>query len=91
MTPETTWPWASVDGVDELGVVDSAQVSRCDCEVGMLELSLDHDQQDPLAGHLDGVRVPQLVWREARALTLDLASLTVRPGAFERGGGGVGG
>jgi hypothetical protein len=30
----------------------------------MTELSLDDQQRDPLAGHLDRVRVPQLVRRE---------------------------
>jgi hypothetical protein len=30
----------------------------------MSELLLDHDQRDPLAGHLDRVRVAQLVRRE---------------------------
>jgi hypothetical protein len=30
-----------VDGVDDLGVIDPAQVSRRDPEVGMPELSLD--------------------------------------------------
>jgi hypothetical protein len=29
------------------------------------ELALDDDQWHALAGHLDGVRVTELVWREA--------------------------
>jgi hypothetical protein len=50
-----------VDGLDDLGVVDPAEVSGCDREVGVTELALDHDQRDPLARHLNSVRVPQLV------------------------------
>jgi hypothetical protein len=52
---------ALVDGLDDLRAVDCAQISGCDREIGVPELSLDHDQREPLAGHLDGVRVPQLV------------------------------
>ena len=39
----------------------------------MTELSLDHDQRDSLAGHLDRVRVPQLVRREPTANTSRLS------------------
>lgn len=53
-----------MDGLDDLGVVDSAEVSRCDREVGVSELALDHDQRDPLARHLYRMGVPQLMWRE---------------------------
>jgi hypothetical protein len=53
-----------IDGLDDLGVVDSAEVSGCDREIGMAELALDHDQRDPLARHLNRVRVPQLMRRE---------------------------
>jgi hypothetical protein len=53
-----------VDGGDDLRVIDSAQVTGGDREVRMPELALDHDQRDSFAGHLDGVRVPQLVRRE---------------------------
>jgi hypothetical protein len=35
---------ALVDGLDDLGVIDSAEVSGCDCEVGVTELTLDNDQ-----------------------------------------------
>ena len=31
----------------------------------MAELALDDDQRHALAGHLDGVGVPELMWREA--------------------------
>jgi len=48
-----------MNGVDDLGVVDPAQVRRGDRKVGMLAL---YDQQrDPFAGHLDRVSVPELM------------------------------
>jgi hypothetical protein len=53
-----------VDGLDDLGVVDSAEVSGRDCQVGVTELALDHDQRNPLARHLNRMRVPQLMRRE---------------------------
>jgi hypothetical protein len=53
-----------VDGLDDLGVVDSAKVSGCDCEIGVTELALDHDQRDALARHLNRVRLAQLMRRE---------------------------
>ena len=53
-----------VDGLDDFGVVDSAEVSRRDREVGVAELALDHDQRDPLTRHLDRMRVPELMRRE---------------------------
>jgi hypothetical protein len=56
---------AGVDGVDDLGVVDALEVDRGDPEVGVPELALDDDQRHALAGHLDGVRVADLVRREA--------------------------
>jgi hypothetical protein len=46
-----------VDGVDDFGVVDPAQVRGGDSEVGVPELSLDDDQRHPFAGHLHGVSV----------------------------------
>jgi hypothetical protein len=56
-----------VNGVDDLGVVDSPQVRRGDPHVGVAELALDDEQRDTFAGHLDRVRVPQLVRRESTA------------------------
>src|SRR3954453_18659571 len=56
---------AGVDGVDDLGVVDALEVDRGDAEVGVAELALDDDQRNALTGHLDGVRLVQLVWRKA--------------------------
>jgi hypothetical protein len=54
--------WAFVDGVDDLGVIDSAQVHRRDRKVGVLaELALDDEQRHSLARHLDGMSVPQLM------------------------------
>jgi hypothetical protein len=41
-----------VDGSDDLGVVDRAQVPGRDRWVGMPELSLDDEQRDPVAGQL---------------------------------------
>src|SRR5215207_897208 len=54
-----------VDGVDDLGVVDALQVDRGDPEVGVAELALDDDQRHAFAGHLDGMRVAELVRRKA--------------------------
>src|SRR5215216_7677046 len=54
-----------VDGVDDLGVVDALEVDRGDPEVGVPELALDDDQRHAFAGHFDGVRVAELVRREA--------------------------
>ena len=46
-----------VDGVDDLGVVDPLEVDRFDPEVRVRELTLDHDQRDSFAGHLNSVRM----------------------------------
>src|SRR5215217_9435650 len=54
-----------VDGVDDLGVVDALEVDRGDAEVGVAELALDDGQWHAFAGHFDGVRVAELVRREA--------------------------
>jgi hypothetical protein len=56
-----------VDGVDDLGVVDSPEVGRGDPEIRVPELTLDDEQRHALARHLDGVRVPELMGREAAA------------------------
>jgi hypothetical protein len=53
-----------VDGGDVLGVVDAAWVSGGDGQVGVPELPLDDEQRDPLARHLDRVRVAELMRRE---------------------------
>jgi hypothetical protein len=50
-----------VNGLDDFCVVDPSQVSERDRSVGMSELPLDHDQPDPLARHLDCVRMAMLV------------------------------
>jgi hypothetical protein len=34
--------WPLVDGVNDFGVVDAAQIHRGDREIGMAELALDH-------------------------------------------------
>ena len=61
---ESVSPWdlrrrPRVDGVDGLGVVDSAQVGGGDPKVGMTELPLDDHQRDPFAGHLNSVGVAE--------------------------------
>jgi hypothetical protein len=67
------WRWrhhrwgSGVDGVDDLGVVDALEINAGDSEVGVSELALDHVQGDAFAGHLDGVRVAQLVRCEPSA------------------------
>jgi hypothetical protein len=58
-----------VDGVDDLGVIDSLQMDRGDPKVRVAELALDHDQRHTLARHLNRVRMAQLVWREPAANT----------------------
>jgi hypothetical protein len=35
--------------------------------MGMSELPLDYWQRDPFVGHLNGVGVPELMWREPSA------------------------
>ena len=50
-----------MDGVDDLGVVDPLEVDAGDPEVRMPELALDHDERDPFMGHLDRVRMPELM------------------------------
>jgi hypothetical protein len=52
-----------VDGVDDLGVVDSLEVDRGDPEVAVTELPLNDDKRHAFASHLDGMGVPQLMWR----------------------------
>jgi hypothetical protein len=50
-----------MDGRDDLRAIDALQIDRGDPEVGMAELALDDDERDAFVGHLDRVRVPQLV------------------------------
>lgn len=59
--------WAFVDSVDDLGVVDAAQVGRGNPEVGVAELTLDDHERDAFAGHLNGVCVSELVRGEPSA------------------------
>jgi hypothetical protein len=65
-----------VDGLDDLGAVNPTQIRGGHREVGMTELALDHQQREPLAGHLDGVRVPELVRREPAADARSLGGAT---------------
>lgn len=53
-----------VDGVDDLGVVDPAQVDRGDRKIGVSKLALNHEQRHTFARHLHRVSVSQLVRRE---------------------------
>ena len=53
-----------MDGLDDLAAVDALQVDRGYAEVAVAELALDDNQRDAFAGHLDGVRVSELVRRE---------------------------
>jgi hypothetical protein len=73
-----------VDRVDDLGVVDALEVDGRDPEVGVAELALDDDQRHTLAGHRDGVRVAELVWRKASPY----AGLAGDAAQLRAGGGG---
>jgi len=60
-----------VDGVDDLGVVDPAQIREVILRLRMPELALITRSGTPFAGHLDRVRTPQLVgadWRRNSCL-----------------------
>jgi len=54
-------------GVNDLGVVDAAEIDRGDGEIGVPELTLDNQQRDALARHLYRVGVAQLVWGKPAA------------------------
>jgi hypothetical protein len=49
--------------LDDLGVIDPAQINRGDPEIGMPELPLNDRNRDPLARHLDSMSVPKLMRR----------------------------
>jgi hypothetical protein len=53
----TIGPSPAVNGVDDLGVVDSLEVDRGDAEVAVPELALNDDERDAFVGHLDSVGV----------------------------------
>src|SRR4051794_1635595 len=59
------WSSAHMHGVDDLGAVDALQVHRRNPESRMAELSLDDVQRHALPGHLDRVRVTELMRRKA--------------------------
>jgi hypothetical protein len=65
---------AFVDSVDDLGVVDPAEVDRGDREVGMPELPLDDDQRHSFARHLDRVGVSELMRRKASSYSSSAAA-----------------
>ena len=54
-----------MNGADDLAAVDALEVDARDAEVGVSELALDDDERDSFVRHLDSVRVPELVGREA--------------------------
>jgi hypothetical protein len=54
-----------VDGLADFGVVDALQVDGGDAELAVAELALNDDQRHAFASHFDGMRVPELVRREA--------------------------
>jgi hypothetical protein len=56
---------ACVDRLDDLGCIDPVEIDRRHAKVDMAELALDHVERHPLAGHLNGMGVAKLVWREA--------------------------
>src|SRR5579859_3851520 len=85
--PESSARWeyrgrTAVDGVGDLAAVNYFEVDAGDAEVRVPELALDDDERNALAGHLDGVRVSQLMWSEAagghRRTGLDGAESRVR-------------
>ncbi len=60
---------ASVDGLDDFGVVDSLEIDRRDAEVAVAELPLNDHERHALESHFDGMRVSQLVRGEPSADT----------------------
>ena len=46
--------------------VDAVEIDRRHAEVAVAELALDHLERDTFAGHLDGVRLAQLVGAKRR-------------------------
>jgi hypothetical protein len=57
---------ASMDGLDDFGVVDALEADGRDPEVPLPELALDDGQRYAFAGHLDRVSVSQLVGAKRR-------------------------
>jgi hypothetical protein len=53
-----------VNGVDDLGVIDSAQIRGGDPKICVSELALYDHQGNAFARHLDGMRVTELMWGE---------------------------
>ena len=67
---------ATVDDVDDLCVVDAVEIDRGHTEVRVTELALDDVHRDAFPGHLDRVRVSELMRREAAANTGVLGDAT---------------
>jgi hypothetical protein len=53
-----------VNGLEDLGVINPAEICRGDREIGVTELTLDDQERHSLTGHLDCVSVPELMWSE---------------------------
>jgi hypothetical protein len=53
-----------VDGLDDLGAIDPAQIRRGDPKVCVSELALYDHQGNAFTRHLDGVRVAELMGGE---------------------------
>ena len=58
-------PGAGADGRDHLGRADPGQVRARGSHGPVPELPLQNRQGDALAGELDSVRMPKLMWGEA--------------------------
>jgi hypothetical protein len=56
---------SGVDGGDDLFGVDALQVDAGRAEAGVAGVPLDHVERDAFAGEFDGMRVAELVRREA--------------------------
>ena len=72
-----------MDGVNDLGCVDPVEIDRRHAKVDMAELALDHVEGHALAGHLNGMGVAKLVWREApphSGIGCDAAQVVARSG-----------
>jgi hypothetical protein len=54
-----------MNGVDDLAVIDSLQIDRGNPEIRVAELPLDHVERHAFSSHLNSVRVPKLMRREA--------------------------
>ena len=54
-----------MDRADDLAAVDALKINAGDAEVGVPQLTLDHDQRNSFVRHLDSVSMAELVRRKA--------------------------